>query len=48
MSDIIEFLPDAALIIDVDGRVMAWNRAIEKMTGVKAEQLLGKGNCEYS
>ena len=48
MSDIIEFLPDAALIIDVDGRVMAWNRAIEKMTGVKAEQMLGKGNYEYS
>ena len=37
MADIIDFLPDATLVIDCDGRVIAWNRAIETMTGVKAQ-----------
>jgi PAS domain S-box-containing protein len=48
LSEIIEFLPDATLVIDKDGRVMAWNRAIEAMTGIKAENILGKGNYEYA
>ncbi len=46
--EIIEFLPDATLIIDREGRVIAWNRAIAKMTGVKSEDMLGKGNYEYA
>ena len=36
MADIIDFLPDATLVIDRQGKVMAWNRAMEQMTGVKA------------
>jgi two-component system, cell cycle sensor histidine kinase and response regulator CckA len=48
LSEIIEFLPDATLVIDKHGKVIAWNRAIEAMTGVKAEDMLGKGNYEYS
>jgi two-component system, cell cycle sensor histidine kinase and response regulator CckA len=48
LTDIIEFLPDATLVIDRDGKVIAWNRAIESMTGVKAEAMLGKGNYEYA
>ncbi|MEN6622272.1 MAG: ATP-binding protein, partial [Smithella sp.] len=48
LADIIEFLPDATLIIDKDGIIIAWNRAIEIMSGVKKENMLGKGNCEYS
>jgi len=48
LSDIIEFLPDATLVIDRDGKVIAWNRAIEAMTEVKAEDMLGKGNYEYA
>lgn len=48
MADIIEFLPDATLVIDSEGRVIAWNRAIEDMTGVMAADMLGKGNYEYS
>ncbi|MBI4769930.1 MAG: response regulator [Chloroflexi bacterium] len=28
--------------------MIAWNRAIEEMTGVKAADMLGKGNYEYS
>lgn len=48
LSDIIEFLPDATLVIDKDGKVIAWNRAIESMTGVRAEEMLDKGDYEYS
>jgi two-component system, cell cycle sensor histidine kinase and response regulator CckA len=48
LSQIIEFLPDAILVIDKDGKVLAWNRAIEAMTEVKAEELIGQGNYEYS
>lgn len=47
-SDIIEFLPDATLVIDRDGKVIAWNRAIEKMTGIRKEAMLSKGNYEYA
>jgi PAS domain S-box-containing protein len=33
LADIIDFLPDATLAIDRRGKVIAWNRAIEEMTG---------------
>lgn len=48
LSEIIDFLPEATFAIDRDGKVITWNRAIEEMTGVRAESILGKGNHEYS
>jgi PAS domain S-box-containing protein len=48
LADIINFLPDATFVIDREGKVISWNRAIERMTGVKAEDMLGKGNYEYA
>ena len=48
LFDIINFLPDATFAIDRDGKVIAWNRAIEDMTGVPAADMLGKGDYEYS
>ncbi len=48
LSDIINFLPDATMIVDAKGRVIAWNRAMEEMTGVKADDMLGKGDYEYA
>jgi two-component system, sensor histidine kinase and response regulator len=48
MAAIFNFLPDATLVIDEKGRVIAWNRAIEELTGVKAEAMLGKGDHEYA
>ena len=48
LEDIINFLPDATFAIDNEGKVLAWNRAIEEMTGVLAPDMLGKGNYEYS
>lgn len=48
LSDIINFLPDATFAIDMEGKVIAWNLAIQKMTGVRKEDMLGKGNYEYA
>ncbi len=48
LSQIIDFLPDATMVIDLDGKVIAWNRAIEEMTCVRAEDILGKGDYEYA
>ena len=48
LADIINFLPDATFAIDTDGKVIAWNRAIEEMTGVPAVEMMGKGNYEYA
>ena len=46
--DIIEFLPDATYVIDREGVVIAWNRAMEEITSVPASQVLGRGDHEYS
>jgi PAS domain S-box-containing protein len=48
LSDIINFLPDATFAIDKTGIVIAWNRAIEDMTGIAASGMMGKGNYEYA
>lgn len=48
LLEIIEFLPDATFVIDKDKKVIAWNRAIEEMTGINKEQIIGKGNYIYS
>lgn len=48
LSDIIDFLPDATFAIDRSGQVIAWNRAIEDMTGIPASDMLGKGDYEYA
>jgi PAS domain S-box-containing protein len=47
-ADIINFLPDATFAIDTKGVVIAWNRAMEMMTGVKTSEMLGKCNYEYA
>ncbi|MHB8121018.1 MAG: cache domain-containing protein [Desulfuromonadaceae bacterium] len=46
--DIVEFLPDATFVVDKDKRVIAWNRAIEKMAGLKKEDVIGEGDYVYS
>lgn len=48
LFDIIEFLPDAIFVIDRDKKVVAWNRAIEEMTGVAKEEVIGKGDYCYA
>jgi PAS domain S-box-containing protein len=47
-ADILNFLPDATFAIDTRGVVIAWNRAMEKMTGVSSQEILGKGDFAYA
>jgi PAS domain S-box-containing protein len=48
LTDIINFLPDPTFAIDKEGKVIAWNRATEELTGVAAADMLGKGDHEYA
>ncbi|MGA2699264.1 MAG: response regulator, partial [Methanoregula sp.] len=47
-ADILNFLPDATFAIDRTGKVLAWNQAMEKLTGVKFSEIMGKDNYEYA
>jgi len=42
LAYIIDFLPDATFAIDSEGKVIAWNRAIEEMTGAAKNEVIGK------
>lgn len=46
--DIVDFLPDATFIIDKERRVIAWNPALEEMTGVHKNAIIGEGDYAYS
>ncbi|MCK9230696.1 MAG: ATP-binding protein [Syntrophales bacterium] len=48
LESIIEFLPDATFVIDREGTVIAWNRAMENLTGVPAGDMLGRGDHVYA
>lgn len=41
ITDIIDFLPDATFAIDRSGIIIAWNRAIEEMTGYSSHSMIG-------
>ncbi len=47
-EDLIDFLPDATFAIDTEGKIIAWNRAMESMVNIKKEDVIGKGNYEYA
>ncbi|MEI8200901.1 MAG: PAS domain S-box protein [Eubacteriales bacterium] len=48
LTDVIEFLPDATVAIDNNKRIIIWNKAIEKMTGIPVAEMIGKGDYAYS
>jgi two-component system, cell cycle sensor histidine kinase and response regulator CckA len=48
LENIIEFLPDPTFVIDKEKKVVAWNKAIEEITNLPKEKVLGKGNNIYS
>lgn len=48
LSGVIYNIPEATFAVDRDGIVIAWNRAIEELTGGLGVDILGKGNREYS
>jgi PAS domain S-box-containing protein len=48
MSGVIYNIPEATFAVDRRGRIIAWNRAIEELTGGLSADLLGKGSYEYA
>ena len=48
LADILEFFPDPTVVIDATGKVTAWNRAMEGLTGVPKEEIVGKGDFAYA
>ena len=48
LKDVINFLPDAIFAIDLEGKIIIWNRTAEEFTGAKAEDMIGKGDYEYA
>ena len=47
-GEIIDFLPDATFAIDRKGTVIAWNRAMEDLTGMRCAEIIGKDMRERS
>ncbi|MBU4565754.1 MAG: PAS domain-containing protein [Desulfarculus sp.] len=45
---ILDFLPDPTWVVDSQGRVSHWNQAMERLTGVPAARVLGKGDYEHA
>lgn len=48
LSDALNFFHQAAYVIDREGKVMVWNKGMEKMTGVAEGDIMGKGDWDYS
>lgn len=48
MVKIAEALPEATFVIDRDKKVIAWNHALEKMTNVRKEDIIGRGDYHYA
>ena len=48
LSDIINFLPEPTFAIDIDGKVIAWNKAMEKITGVQKTTITGESDYVYA
>jgi PAS domain S-box-containing protein len=46
ITNIFHHLPDATFVINHDGIVIAWNRAMEEMTGIAAGEIIGR--AEYA
>ena len=43
-----DLLPEAMFAIDLEGRVVMWNKAMEELTRVMAGDMLGKSDHEYA
>jgi PAS domain S-box-containing protein len=46
ICEVIDFIPNPAFVIDEENKVIAWNTAVEKMTGICRHDILG--SSDYS
>lgn len=47
-AELVEFIPNPIMILDTEGVVTTWNKAVEIMSGKPAEEVVGKGNYEHA
>lgn len=47
-SDLTNFLPDSIFVINTNRKIVFWNKAMEKLTGIKSKDIIGKDNNEYA
>ena len=48
LESIVEFLPDATFVINSKKEVVAWNQAMEELTDIPKEEMLGQGDYAYA
>ncbi|WP_269434978.1 PAS domain-containing protein [Desulfosarcina ovata] len=48
LADIIEFLPDPTWVIETNGRVIAWNLAMERVSDIEKKNMIGKDDYAYA
>lgn len=48
LTDIIDFLPEATFVINNNSEVVAWNKAMEQLTGMQKDDIIGRGDHSYS
>jgi len=46
LEEAVEFMPDPTFIISHDRRVIAWNRALETLSGIRSEDIIGSHNYQ--
>ena len=47
MASIFEMLPDPTFVVDMDGAIIAWNRAMARLTGLPPEDVSGKTSRDF-
>jgi diguanylate cyclase (GGDEF)-like protein/PAS domain S-box-containing protein len=48
LSEVIGLLPEATMVVDAEGTLVAWNQAMEELTGVPGHTVLGKDYRSFS
>lgn len=48
LEAIINYMPDPVFVIDKEGKIIAWNKAISRMLGKSSEEVVGKDSIEIS
>jgi PAS domain S-box-containing protein len=47
-SDVTDFLPDPTFVLNKKREIVIWNKAMEKLTGISAKDMIGKNNYEHA
>jgi len=48
IENILNFLPDPTIVIDLQGNLLVWNRAAEEMTGIRADEIPDNEDFAYA